>query len=70
MYGDRLNQVDVRFAKTVRVGGTRVQGMVDLYNALNANPVLAQNNAFGASWQRPLQMLQGRLVKFGAQLTF
>ena len=44
--------------------------MMDLYNMLNANPVLAQNNSFGPSWQRPLQMLQGRLIKFGAQLNF
>ena len=68
--GDRLHQMDVRFSKTVRLRGSRIQGMVDVYNLFNANPVLAQNNAFGAAWQRPLQMLQGRIVKFGAQLNF
>jgi hypothetical protein len=70
MYGDRLNQFDFRFAKSVRAGQTRVQALIDLYNMFNANPVLAQNNAFGPAWQRPLQMLQGRIVKFGAQLNF
>src|SRR5262249_24418702 len=32
MYNDRLNQVDFRIAKNVRVAGSRVQGMVDFYN--------------------------------------
>jgi hypothetical protein len=70
MYGERLNQMDLRFSKSVRVGDGRIQGMVDIYNFFNGNPVLAQNNAFGASWQRPIQMQQGRLVKFGAQIIF
>ncbi len=70
MYGERLNQFDMRFSKQVRFGRQRWQGMVDLYNLFNANPVLAQNNAFGAAWQRPLQMQQGRIVKLGAQLNF
>ena len=70
LYGDRLNQMDVRFSKTAQLGGVRVQGLVDVYNLFNANPVLAQNNSFGNAWQRPLQMLQGRIVKFGAQFYF
>jgi len=25
--------------------------MLDIYNALNANPIVTQNNTFGANWQ-------------------
>jgi hypothetical protein len=32
--------------------------------------VLAQNNTFGGSWLRPTNIIQGRLLKFGAQIDF
>ena len=71
VYGDRLNQVDVRFSKSISLAGSRrVQGMVDVYNMLNGSAVLSQNNTFGAAWQRPTQILQARLVKFGVQFDF
>jgi hypothetical protein len=69
MYAGRLNQVDFRASKIFRFGaGSRLQANVDLYNLLNASPVLALNTTYGAAWQRPLQILQGRLLKFGVQL--
>ena len=54
--------------------------MVDLYNALNGNPVL-QRATFGGldtvlaarlrgTYNRPLGILEGRLFKIGAQLDF
>src|SRR5262249_49783535 len=47
MYGDRLNQVDLRLSKTMKVaGGPRIQAMFDLYNVFNGNPVISQNNTF------------------------
>ena len=71
LFGDRLNQVDFRLSKTFALRGSRrVQGLLDLYNMLNANPVLALNNTFGSQWQRPTQILQGRLLKLGVQIDF
>jgi hypothetical protein len=70
MYGERLNQLDLRLAKTVRLSRYSVRGMVDLYNVFNANPVLALNTTFGPLWQRPLNILPGRFFKFGLQLDF
>jgi hypothetical protein len=70
-YGDRLNQLDLRFAKIVKLGANRsVKGMLDIYNALNANPVVTQNNTFGANWQKPTQILVGRFFKVGGQFLF
>jgi len=70
-YAGRLNQVDFRLSKVVRFGsGTRVLANVDLYNMFNASPTLALNTTYGSAWLRPLQILQGRLLKFSAQLDF
>jgi hypothetical protein len=46
-----------------------VTANVDLYNALNANPVLSQSNAF-ATWQRPQRILNPRLVKVALPMEF
>lgn len=70
LFGERLNQVDLRLAKAVRVSRFTVRGMVDLYNVFNSNAVLALNTTFGPGWQRPLIILPGRFVKFGAQMNF
>jgi hypothetical protein len=70
---DKVNQVDFRLAKTFVLGRTRLQGNFDIYNVFNANPVLIHSTAYGttgANWLRPEAMLPGRLVRFGAQLTF
>ena len=70
LYGDRLRSVDLRFARTFTAGGTRLRGIVDLYNISNANSVVRYSNAFGSAWQRPLDIFPGRFVKFGVQVDF
>jgi hypothetical protein len=70
MYGDRLYQLDLRLTRIFRFGTRRLQGNFDLYNLLNASPVLLQNDTYGSAWQRPIAVLPGRLFKFGAQLDF
>jgi hypothetical protein len=68
----------VRFAKTVRVGRTRLQGQFDLYNALNASPIRTYTGTYGATtgpatgsaFLLPGGILSARLLKFGMQLTF
>ena len=73
MYGERMNQLDVRIAKIFTIEGVRMQGSIDLYNALNVSPALQQNNAYGtngASWQVPQSVLPARLVKFAVQVNF
>src|SRR5262249_46671289 len=58
VYGDRLTQVDFRVARSVALpNGRSVQVMFDLYNSLNADPVLTQNNTYGQQWQVPLGIL-------------
>ena len=69
MYGERLNQLDLRFGKVLRFGRTRTTVNLDLYNALNANTVLSQNNNF-AAWQVPTSILTARFAKISVQFDF
>jgi hypothetical protein len=69
-FEDRINQLDFRLTKIVRIARSRIEAMVDLYNALNASPILSMNTRYGSSWLRPIQVLDGRIVKFGVQYTF
>src|SRR5262249_41577613 len=73
-YTPRLNQLDLRTARTFQIGSrARVQAMVDIFNATNASTVLAQNSTYGtngATWLVPQSILQGRLVKFGVNVSF
>jgi hypothetical protein len=55
--------------------------MADLFNAFNSNaavgatsnagePPAAINTTYGSAWLKPLNILQARYVKFGAQFNF
>jgi hypothetical protein len=68
-HGERLQQVDFRFSKLLRFGGTRARANMDVYNALNSSAVLLQNDTFG-DWQRPTEILIARFVKFSVQFDF
>ena len=70
LYGDRTNQLDFRVAKVLAFGRTRTNVGVDLYNALNANPVTAYNQTFGAAWLRPNQIMPARFLKVSLQVDF
>ena len=70
VYGDRLNEFDLRFTKIVPLGRGRVDFNVDLFNAFNSDAILVQNNTFGAAWQRPLTVIQPRFVKVAARWDF
>jgi hypothetical protein len=70
LYGDTVNQFDLRVAKILRIGRTRTQVGIDLYNMFNANPALAYNQAFASNWPRPTQVLMPRFVRFNATVDF
>ncbi len=72
LYGDRVNEVDFRIAKILRFGRTRTNVGVDIFNVLNANPILTYNPAFipNGSWLVPTSVLQSRFVKISASIDF
>jgi hypothetical protein len=78
LYGDRVNQLDLRFSKVFRYGRTRTRVSLDMYNALNANPALTYNNTFNfnpaatpsGAWLAPTAVLAARVMKIGASIDF
>jgi hypothetical protein len=74
LYEPRLQQLDLRFSRLFRLGGSaRLTANFDVYNVFNASSVLNENNRYSNvnnQWQNVLQILGGRLVKFGAQFDF
>jgi hypothetical protein len=69
----RVNQLDLRLSKIFRAGTARIQGNLDLYNALNASTVLLVNQQIGsasAAWLQPTQIMAARLFKVGVQIDF
>ena len=82
MYTPRRTQVDLRVSKSFRLpGAQKLQVMADIFNAFNSNaavgatsnagePPAAINTTYGSAWLKPLNILQARYVKFGAQFTF
>jgi hypothetical protein len=72
LYGDRINQIDFRAAKILRFGRYRTTVSMDLFNVLNANPVLTYNQTFvpGGPWLQANSILTGRLAKINAEFTW
>ena len=73
VYGDRIQQVDLRFSRIFTMGRARLQGNVDVYNVLNASTVLNEQTRYSLQnnqWGNAIQIMGVRLIKFGAQLTF
>ncbi|MGH9383587.1 MAG: carboxypeptidase regulatory-like domain-containing protein [Vicinamibacterales bacterium] len=62
--------VDVRLAKRLTVGSTRLEGTLDIFNMLNANHVQGQIEAIGSTIGRPNRVLTPRIVRFGVTARF
>jgi hypothetical protein len=69
-YAPRLTQVDFSFAKNFSVGRVRVNPKLDLFNAFNSDDYTAVTSTqYGAAtYKRPSVILQGRIIRIGADL--
>ena len=75
LYGDRINAVDMRFAKVLRFGKTRTNVGLDVYNLLNANTATTYETVYdpatnGARWMQPTAVLLPRFMRFNVQVDF
>jgi hypothetical protein len=72
VWGDRVNAIDLRLAKVLRIGRTRTNVGVDIYNLTNSSAVLTYNAAFnpGGTWLGPNSVVSARFVKLSASIEF
>jgi hypothetical protein len=72
MYGDRVNQLDLRFAKAFKHAHSRTVFAVEIYNTLNASAVLTASSLFvpNGPWLQPMTILTPRFIKLTADLNF
>jgi hypothetical protein len=72
LLGARINELDLRVQKVLRLGRSRANLGVDFYNLLNAAPPLSYNQAFipNGAWMTPTSVLSARFAKLSMQLDF
>ncbi len=69
-YLDRWNQLDFSLRRQFHVGRVYIDGSFDIFNILNDNVTLAENQAFGAQLHTPQEILQPRLFRISSTLKF
>jgi hypothetical protein len=71
VYTERINQLDLRAAKTVRYGRLSITPSIEVFNVNNTDAVVsyASTNALnaGSSFLRPNSIMQGRMVGVNVQ---
>jgi hypothetical protein len=70
VYGDRLNQADLRLGKNLRYGRTRTLVALDIFNLFNSNTPDVYQTTYGPTFMNPMSITVGRFFKISAQLDF
>jgi hypothetical protein len=76
LFLDYQHRVDTRVARNFRWGRSQIQGFIDLFNLFNDGTVTSVNETYnptaatGNVWMRPLSIVTGRTLRFGAQMSF
>ena len=73
LYGDRINQVDLRVSKILRYGRSRSNVGVDIFNLFNTNAIsqyLQTYSGTGATWLQPSGLVSARFAKLSVQIDF
>jgi hypothetical protein len=64
------NFIDLRFSKRFDAAPWRLEVAWDIYNILNANPVLSENQGLGSTFGRPQSILSPRIMRLNLTARF
>jgi hypothetical protein len=67
---ERMNLLDLRFERMIKLGKMQLSPVADIYNVLNSNVSTSEVTAVGTSLGRPSAILDGRFMRLGAKLNF
>jgi hypothetical protein len=70
LFEPRRNQLDLRLGKTFRMGNKRIQGNLDLYNALNGNAIASRQNNYPLAWGAASSVLDARMLQISGNYSF
>jgi hypothetical protein len=62
--------LDLRFAKSVVLGGTKLEGLFDIFNVTNSPAILSVNEQTGASFGNVLTTVNPRIARLGVRWSF
>jgi hypothetical protein len=74
LYGDRINQLDLRVSKILRFGGRRANVGVDFFNLFNSSAVYQYFQNYDptrpSAWLQPTSLVSARFAKLSVQVDF
>ena len=62
--------VDLNLKRAVKVGALRLEPRIDVFNVFNVAGITSQITQLGASYGSAIEILGGRLIKFGANVNW
>jgi hypothetical protein len=62
LYGTRFNQIDLRFGKIIRLGHTRSNLSLDIFNLFNSDVISGASTTY-STWLAPNSVVAPRLLK-------
>ncbi len=68
LFGDRVNDLDVRIGKIFRFSGMRANVAFDVVNVFNSDAMLVYSALLNTTWPTPTSVLQARLARISVQL--
>lgn len=69
-FEDRRTLVDLRLTKLFNFAGVRLAANADIYNLFNNNALQSLVTQFGPRWLNGINVVSGRLARFGVQVQF
>ncbi|MBI2834366.1 MAG: TonB-dependent receptor [Acidobacteria bacterium] len=69
-YYPRLNQLDIAAGRRFQVRHVQFEPKIEVFNVLNANPILSEITTFGPALGRPLEVLPPRVLRISANVKF